>query len=307
MDLRQLRYFVAVAEEEHFSRAARRSNIVQSALSSSIRSLEEELGAKLFSRTTRQVRLTEAGRVLLKHARIVLDAASTAQAAVANVAGLQRATLRLGASPSLPAFLDLAALLAAFHDRYPGIDVKLSQGNALQLLNGIRDGELDVAIVPLGEPQSGIDALPIMRDPIVLVCATGHPLASRKSIRLSELASLNFVDFEKGWAVRQLADRAFEHAGLSRQTSFEVSDVETMLALVQRGLGVALVPQATARRFSLESIALVEPEIYWELVAAFPAVSEGLDAAPNAFLGLLSEQRHIGPAKRERPISSKMG
>src|SRR5262245_41914578 len=122
MDLRQLRHFVAVAEEEHFSRAAKRSNIVQSALSTSIRSLEAELGTPLFTRTTRQVRLTEAGRVLLDHARSILDAVREATEAVARVAGLERATLTLGAVPGLPAFLDLASLLAQFREQFPGVD-----------------------------------------------------------------------------------------------------------------------------------------------------------------------------------------
>ena len=111
MDLRQLRHFVAAAEEQHFSRAARRANVVQSALSTSIRMLEEELGAQLFVRTTRQVRLTEAGRVLLDRARIVIDAAREAREAVARVAGLEQGVLHLGATPSLPGFIDLPSLL----------------------------------------------------------------------------------------------------------------------------------------------------------------------------------------------------
>ena len=112
MDLRQLRHFVAVAEEGHFSRAARRANIVQSALSTSIRRLEEELGARLFVRTTRQVQLTEAGRVLLSKARTLLELASETRAAVAEVAGLERGTLRLGAAPNITVFMDLPALVS---------------------------------------------------------------------------------------------------------------------------------------------------------------------------------------------------
>lgn len=290
MDLRQLRHFIAVAEEEHFSRAARRANIVQSALSTSIRSLEEELGTQLFVRTTRRVRLTEAGRVLLGHARIVLDAAREAKEAVARVAGLERATLQLGAVPGLPSFIDLATLLAMFRERYPGVDVQLSQGNAGQLLERVREGALDVAILPLVEPQAGVETITIAREPLVLVCTPHHPLAGRKAVTLGELAEQSFVDFEKGWAARQLIDRAFEGAGIARHIAFEVGDLETMLALVQRGLGIALVPRAVARRPALAMVALSDPQIQWELVAAYPASGDAPEVAPRAFLDMLAGQ-----------------
>lgn len=290
MDLRQLKHFVAVAEEEHFSRAARRANIVQSALSTSIRTLEEELGAQLFVRTTRKVRLTEAGRVLLVHARIVLDAAREAANAVAKVAGLERATLRLGAVPGLPTFIDLAALLATFRERYPGVDVHLSLGNANELLAKIKEGAFDVAVLPLSEPQIGMETITVACDPLALVCAPGHHLAGRKSVKLRELADQSFVDFEQGWAARQLTDRAFEEAGIARQTAFEVSDRDTMLALVQRGLGIALMPHSSVRRSPLPVVALTDPEIKWELVAACVSAGEGVDTAARAFLDLLSEQ-----------------
>lgn len=291
MDLRQLRHFVAVAEEEHFSRAAKRSNIVQSALSTSIRSLEQELGTQLFVRTTRKVRLTEAGRILLDHARIVLDAAREAKEAVARVTGLERATLALGAVPSLPAFVDLASLLAQFREEFPGVDVQLSQGNSLQLLERVKEGSLDIAVLPMVERQPGVETIVLAREPLTLVCAPRHPLARRRSVALAELAGQSFVDFETGWAVRQLIDKAFQNVGIERQTAFEVGDLATMLALVERGLGIALVPRTVARRPSLATVALADPQILWELVAACPAAGEAPSTATRAFLDMLGRQR----------------
>jgi len=288
MDLRQLRHFIAVAEEEHFSRAAKRSNIVQSALSTSIRSLEEELGAQLFVRTTRQVRLTEAGRVLLDHARGVIDAAREAKEAVARVAGLERATLHLGAVPGLPAFVDLASLLALFRERFPGVDVHLSQGNSAQLLKRAKDGAVDIAILPVVEAQSGVETIILSREPLVLICPLRHPLASRRAVTLSDLEGQSFVDFEQGWTVRQLVDRGFELAGITRQTAFEVGDLATMLALVDRGLGIALVPRTVARRPTLATVPLADPQIIWELAAAYPAAGNGVDPATRAFLDMLA-------------------
>src|SRR5882757_666436 len=132
MEIRQLEHFVAAAEEGHFSRAADRANIVQSGLSASIRSLERDLGTRLFDRTTRRVELTESGRALLIEARRVLSAAATAREAVAGVEGLQRGTLSLGIMQSLVA-IRLPALLARFHSDHPGIDLRLRQAGATAL------------------------------------------------------------------------------------------------------------------------------------------------------------------------------
>lgn len=293
MDLRQLRHFVAAAEEQHFSRAARRANVVQSALSTSIRSLEEELGAQLFVRTTRQVRLTEAGRVLLDRSRIVLDAAREAREAVARVAGLEQGVLHLGATPSLPGFIDLPALLALFHERHPGIEVHLSQGNARQMLDKLLAAELDLAVLPLGETHPEIETVAIARERLVLIAPPSHRLARRERVTLGELAEDNFVDFEPGWTARQLVDRAFADAAVARRTIFEVSDAETMTALVARGLGLALVPRkiVEARRRSVVAIEIDGPEICWELVVACRKAEERASNASRAFMRLVSEQR----------------
>lgn len=288
MDLRQLRHFVAAAEEQHFSRAARRTNVVQSALSTSIRSLEEELGAQLFVRTTRQVRLTEAGRVLLDRARVVLDAAREAREAVARVAGLEQGTLHLGATPSLPGFIDLPALLALFHERYPGIEVHLSQGNARQLLDRLLTAELDLAVLPLREPHPEIEIVPIMRERMVLIAPHGHRVTRQRRASLIELAEESFVDFEIGWTSRQLVDQAFAAAGIQRRTVFEVSDLETMTALVARGLGLALVPRRVIGR-AVAAVEIDGPEICWELVVACRKATEHASSVPRAFMQLVVE------------------
>jgi DNA-binding transcriptional LysR family regulator len=293
MDLRQLRHFVAVAEEGHFSRAAKRTNIVQSALSTSIRRLEEELGAKLFVRTTRQVQLTEAGRVLVDKARTLLDLASEARAAVAEVAGLERGTLRLGAAPNISVFLDLPALVSTFHDRHPGIEIHLTQGGSGKLLEQLRARELDLAILSLSDPQPDIATVSVANEAMALVCSARHVLAKRRQVSLAELQSYPFVDFEQGWASRQLVDRAFLEAGTTRRTAFEVSDTPTMLALVERGHGVAVIPAAAAeyRRPAVAIVALAGPGIRWELVVARPRDSDAMHAAARAFLDLLAERR----------------
>lgn len=310
MELRQLQHFVAVAEEEHFTRAAQRINIVQSALSSSIRTLEEELNAKLFVRTTRQVRLTAAGKVFLEKARTALDAVREAREAVTAVASLKRGTLSIGTVQSLPAFLDLPALLALFHAQHPAIEVRLSQGSSSDLIEKVRSGQLDLAILPLCEPPDDIATKLIACDALVLICPPGHAFAGRSDVTLAAIADEPFVDFEPTWGTRRLVDRGFAEAGVERRTAFEVSDLNTLLDLVAHGLGVALVPEAIAeaRRSSLGIVELAEPEICWELVVAYAvqgkAQNNVLDDAPKAFLDLLMALGEWGSSNDADEITS---
>jgi DNA-binding transcriptional LysR family regulator len=290
MELRQLQHFVAAAEEQHFTRAARRLNIVQSALSTSVRLLEEELGADLFLRSTRHVQLTAAGRVLLDKARGVLAAVRDAREAVAAVQELKSGTLTIGTMQSLAAFLDLPSLLSQFHALHPGIEVRLLQGGSDSLIDGIRDGRIDIAFLPLCEPPQGIATELIACEALVLACAGQHPQAGKQNVPLMALKGASFVDFARDWGTRKLIDRAFAEAGVERRIAFEVSDLDTLLKLVERGLGVALVPEPLARtgRFALGVAELMEPEICWELVAAYSA-RQGADRAARAFLDLVEK------------------
>ena len=312
MEIRQLQHFMAVAEEQHFTRAAHRVNIVQSALSSSVRALEDELGAKLFVRTTRQVRLTAAGRLFRDKARVALDAVEDAREAVAALNGLKRGKLAIGTVQSLPAFLDLPSLLASFHVQHPGIEVRLFQGSASHLLDKVGSGRLDLAILPLCEPPSEIETKMIACEALVVVCAPSHPLAGRRDVPLSALGNDTFVDFEPSWGTRQLVDRGFAEAGVERRTAFEVSDLDTLLDLVARGLGIALVPEtiAEARRPAVGIIELAGPEMCWELVVAYAAAGKEqqgpADSLPRAFLELLVAQGNLGAANGSAPAGRQM-
>jgi len=291
MELRQLQHFLAVAEEGQFTRAARRVNIVQSALSTSIRTLEDELDAQLFVRTTRQVRLTAAGHALLVNARNILDSVRHAREAVAEAQGLKRGTISIGTVQSLPAFVDLPSLIEKFHADHPGIEIRLCQDSATQLLERIRSGTLDLAFLPLCEPPMGIETTMIACEALVLACAPTHPLAGRSAVSLAALGNEPFVDFEPQWGTRKLVDQGFRSAGIERHIAFEVSELGTMIELVRRGLGVALLPEAIVRsEISLALAELAEPELCWELVVAYAkgsAQAQPAGQAARAFMALL--------------------
>jgi len=302
MDLRQLEHFLAVAEEQHFTRAARRVNIVQSGLSASIRALEEELGAPLFIRSTRRVDLTAAGKVLFEEARRVLAAARCARDAVAAVQGVARGTLAIGTTHSLSPFVDLPVLLARFHAAHPGVEIRLCQGGSAVLLEKLRDGRLDLAFVPMQpSPPDDIRATMLACEELVAACRHDHPLAGRKNVALSRLGRETFVDFQTDWGTRQLVDQAFAQVRVERRTGFEVNDLPTALDLVALGLGIALVPEALIaahpadpHRPPLAVATLAPPEICWELGVAHAERGAGdgpVNPAARAFLALMESDR----------------
>ncbi|MBC6461756.1 LysR family transcriptional regulator [Actinomadura sp. HBU206391] len=247
MELRQLEHFVAVAEDHHFTRAARRLHIVQSGLSASIRALERELGTELFIRSTRRVELTEAGRALLVEARRVLDAAASARAAVASVQGLLRGRLRLGILQSLDT-LRLPEVLADFHAAHPAVAIQMIQVPSATLADRIREGQFDLVFASLPSRPEGLEVTPLVDVPIELVCGMDHRFADRRGVRLAELADETFIGFPPEWGGRMTIDAAFAAAGLERRLMFEVGDGPLLLDLVAEGLGVALVPTSLARR-----------------------------------------------------------
>lgn len=295
MELRQLQHFVAVAEERQFTRAARRVNIVQSALSTSIRALETELEAPLFARSTREVRLTSVGEVFLDKVRLALEAVRDARSAVAAVQGLKRGTLKIGTVQSLPAFLDLPSLLARFHARHPGIEIRLVQGSSTTLAEQTRTGAIDAAFFPIGTPLPDLETTMIACDEVVVACPRGHPLAGQSGVALEDLHGHPFVEFETGWGTRKLVDSRFGEASFNRRIAFEVSDLDTMLKLVKLGLGIALLPETVvaANRESIGMAQLAPPELCWELVVAHLPMDgssvAGLPTAAAAFLSLLHE------------------
>ncbi|WP_043536392.1 LysR family transcriptional regulator [Saccharomonospora cyanea] len=243
MELQQLRYVVAVAETKSFTRAAERCLVVQSALSHQIARLERELGGRLFDRTSRRVRLTAAGEAFLPAARRCLEAAERAVADVAAALGEVRGRLTLGVIPTVAA-VDLPAALKEFHTRYPQVRVQLRLGSSPNLVEQVKQGDLDLAFLGLpatAEPR-GVRVHELTRDRHVAVVAPDHPLAGEAEVGLRRLASEVFVDFPAGSAGRTQSDLAFEAAGTDREVALEVGAVDIMVRLVQQGLGVAMLP-----------------------------------------------------------------
>jgi DNA-binding transcriptional LysR family regulator len=273
MDLRQLEYFVTVAEEKHFTRASERLFISQSGLSASIRALEKELDAELFHRNTRRVELTDAGQALLEESRRTLASVLSARDAVAAVQGVLRGRLRVGTEQCL-GVVDVPTELARFHAKHPGVELLVQQAGSARLIDEVRSGRLDLAFVAgsVGAPDD-VRFLRLVSEPMTLICRPEHPLSLRKRIGWRTLSEESFVDFNTDWGSRRVTDRAFAAAGVSRRIASEVNDVHTLLDLVGHGLGVAVVPGPIARKKAgkLVCLALPADAPRWDVTIALPA------------------------------------
>jgi DNA-binding transcriptional LysR family regulator len=247
MELRHLRYFAAVAETRSFTQAAAECGVAQSALSQQIARLEADVGAPLFSRSPRQVRLTEAGAVLLPWARRLLSEVEQAQQDLDALAGLRRGSLRLGLIQTVSSAIDLPAILGDYRARHPGIELSVRYRTSEDLLASVLDAELDLALVGLGPERvpPGLDHHLLVAEPLVAVVSAAHRLADRRRIDLAELAGDEFIWFSRGTGLRHAVEAACARAALTPPRNLEIGLVDEMIRLAAHGIGVTLVPAST--------------------------------------------------------------
>jgi DNA-binding transcriptional LysR family regulator len=290
MELRQLRYAVAVADHRHFTRAAAAVPVAQPALSHQIRLLEHELGVELFERSRSGVRLTEAGEIFLR-ARRALAEVSAAREEIAALRGLASGRLVIGAMQAL-AGLDLPRLLAAFHAAHPGVDVSLREDSTRDMFTMTLRGEIDLAIAALDvERPPGLEVLPLVREPVLAAVPAAHHLASLRAVPVRKLSHETFVLFKEGTGLRAISERVAERGRFAPRVSFQVSSLDRMLALVGEGLGVAFVPASAVRDPPPPGVAVlpVSPGIDRTVGAVWRSDHRHTPAA-SAFLALLRER-----------------
>jgi DNA-binding transcriptional LysR family regulator len=247
MDLRQLQYVTAIADTGSFTRGAERCLVAQSALSRQVAQLESELGARLFHRNNREVRLTAAGSVFVPAARRVLAEAARARAEVDDIVGVRRGHIRIGTTQTASRCLELATLLGGFRSQFPEVTIAVSTGPRQELLDALAVAELDLVLASDGEPAGdGIDIRELLAaEPLVAVVSRSHLTAQRDQVGLAELArTAPFVEFRSGTELRRRLDIAFESAGVSRTIAFELGQLTEMITFAAAGLGTAIVPQA---------------------------------------------------------------
>ncbi|MFK7601920.1 LysR family transcriptional regulator [Deinococcus sp. SM5_A1] len=295
MELRHLRHFVALAEEEHFGRAAERVFVVQQALSNSVRNLEEEVGVPLVLRTTRRVQLTPAGQEFLVGARETLALAAQTVERARRAARGEVGRLTVGFVSGL-AFGGLPEIVRRFRELYPNVSVDLRELTAHEQEAGLRGGQIDVGLMLLPVRAATLDSRALWRQPLVAALPAGHPLARKRKLKISDLAPEPFVFFP-----RQLRATYFDQvmrwcagADFTPNVVQEAIEIPTLLSLVAAGVGVFL-PIEFFSRLQLPGVVYrpVEDAPLVDIVAVWRR-DEGKNPVVRAFLSVAEEMLGAG-------------
>jgi DNA-binding transcriptional LysR family regulator len=249
MELRHLRYFVAVAEYRNFTRAAEHNFVAQPALSQQIGRLERELGAALFARDRHTVDLTPAGQLLLPHARRLLADAERAQAELRAYLGLEAGQLHMGLIQTSDAAIDVLDPIRRFHERFPAIEVHISSQPSAEMVQAVTAGTLDLAVVALARENvpAGMEARLLSTDPLVGIVSERAADRLTGPVSLAELLARGpLITFTRGSGLRRQVDEALRRAGLEADSRFELAQATDMLRFAAIGLGVTIVPRSLA-------------------------------------------------------------
>lgn len=288
MDLRQLSYFVAVAEERQFTRASVRVSVAQPAVSAQVRRLERELGEALFHRDQRAVTLTEAGQALLPHARAALAAADRGRDTIASLRGLLKGRLRIGVSR--PVDRRIAQTLGAFHRAHPAIELAFTEQHNEPLIAAVAAGDIDVAAVGLagGDLPAQVKARVIDVEPLVLVTRSGHPLSRHETISIGRLRDQPMITLMRGSGLRTVLEDACAKAGFAPRIAVETGELPSLLELTAEGLGVAIVPRSAIGDAAVVVVEITRPRLKRRTALVWN--HETSTPAARAFLALADER-----------------
>lgn len=248
MDIRHLSVFVAVAQDLSFTRAAEQLLLAQSAVSTTVRELEHELGVQLFDRSHRQIRLTSAGDEMLVRALDIIDRMRQLGEAIAAPGSGLRGTVGMGLMTAVK-LVDVPGLLGQFHAANPDVTVQLRAARlgSSDLVSQLERGEIDLALLAaVNRLPASLRGEVVASSPFVLVVPSQHPLADHETVSLTEIDGAGFIDVPLGYGSRRISDDAFARSGTSRRVLMEVAEIDTVAEYVVHGLGVALVPQFAA-------------------------------------------------------------
>lgn len=240
MEIKQLRAFVAIAEEKTFTAGAKRVNVTQAAVSMQIGHLEKQVGLPLFTRTPRRVLLTEAGERLLERARRILREHDSALEELAEIAGAEYGRLRIGSASAMFATTQLPSILEKLKSAYPNAEVSVSSGTSKKLVDLIQHGEIDIAFVSLPIEAPNVQTELLYSDEVVAIAHPSHSLAGKKYISAAALASESLILGEKGGNTRRMIDDFFEAANVKPHVVMELSRQEAINKMVENNMGVGI-------------------------------------------------------------------
>jgi LysR family transcriptional regulator, hydrogen peroxide-inducible genes activator len=293
MELHQLRYFCAVAETGSFSRAAEQSHVSQPSLSQQILKLEGELGARLFDRLGRSVRLTDVGKTLLPRARAVLHDLEAAKGEVIEQKDFIGGSVTVGVIPTVAPYF-LPPVLTAFARKFPQAHLTVVEEITPVLLERLRAGTIDVALLALPIRGHEFDAIPLLTEPLFAVLPKKHPLARRRTLFLKDLRKEPFLLLRDGHCFRDTVVGACDRARLSPQIIFESGQFSSLLSLVSTGMGVSIVPKmAVKENSSCRYLPLADPEAT-RTIGAVILRGRSLSRSHKGFLTLVQQVTNQG-------------
>jgi DNA-binding transcriptional LysR family regulator len=274
MDLRSLRYFVAVVEQQSFSRAAYKLHVTQPTVSKMVQQLEQSLDLVLLDRAGKRFTLTDAGKVVLQRGRALLAMHEEMGVELGDLQQLRRGELRMGVTQQSHAVL--APLLAAYHKRYPDIELKLFEGGSQSIENDVRNGTLELGTL-LDHPSNAavwkeFDAVPLVTSPMCLLAPRDSAWRGRKAVALRELAASAFIFYGESFALNEIVWQACLQAGFTPRISSRSGQWDFVASLVRLGVGIALLPKLfcdTLPKGQFAVVTLEQPALDWKLMLAW--------------------------------------
>lgn len=307
MNLRDLRYLIALADHRHFGRAAEAAHVSQPTLSTQIRKLEEELGIALFERSPRNVLLTEAGERIVARARTVVREADEIKALARSYRDPESGTVRLGIFPTLGPYL-LPHVVGRLRARFPRLELLLVEDKTQRLVDMLRDGTLDCAVLAQPIHDDSLHDEFLFEEPFVLAVPSDHPLRQRRHLTLDDLGGESLLLLEEGHCLRDQALDVCHLAGASERAGFRATSLETLRQMVAAHVGVTLLPVLAVQPPVPPSpdirLLHVEPEPPSRRIALYWRRSSAL----TAFLsGIAEVLRELPPGLLEPPVARAAG
>jgi len=318
--IRQIQSFLNVAALGSFTRAAEKMHTMQPALSQQVRDLESELGIRLFDRTTRRVELTEGGAEFRNIAAKIIEDLEAATRNAHELAERKRGRVIVAAPPLLASAV-VPRAIADFRNKYPGIDVRLIDARTDQIVESVRSGQVDCGLGTFHAGEEGISTTLLGRDSLMVFCTSSHPFAHRQAVNWRELEGLPLITLTRDSGIRLLVEVGFETALIRLVPAYEVAQITTALAMVEAGLGIAVLPTyawAGARGMKI-SATILSPGIARD-IAMITRTGRSIAPAVSAFARFLAKsinisapraaatkqpqsggQRHIGKPISQRP------
>jgi DNA-binding transcriptional LysR family regulator len=253
MEMRQLRYFAAVARTGSFSQAARECRIAQPSLSQQIIKLEEEVGERLFERTQRKALLTAAGSLLLPHAVRILEVARVGQQEIREMGGQVRGKILLGALPTIAPYF-LPGIIVSFREKYPAVGLMLHEDTTQRLLRALEENELDLALISEAPRSPRIEIQHLFSEELFLCLPALHPLVQRQKVVAADLQHEKFILMQEGHCLGDQTQQFCHSSGFQPEISCRSVQISTVLAMIQAGLGISLIPEMALPHSSEEGI-----------------------------------------------------